>query len=84
METGTDQEAILEQLVALIPTDYVQACQVARNVVQKMGVRQFNKLTGVMHMNCKKGIPLDPDAYSKLITTLQKRQQKAACIIRHA
>jgi len=78
MEIGTDQEAILEKLVALIPTDYVQACQVARNLVQKMGVHQFNKLTGVKRMNCKKGIPLDPSAYSQLITALRKRQQKVS------
>jgi len=68
---------MLEQLAELIPSNYTQACDLAHRWVQQIGVAQFKKATGIIHMNCRvsrKGTLLSTEEYTTVLKTVRKTQ----------
>merc|ERR1711934_553088 len=66
----------LMTLLYLLPRNSHKACQTARDVIKSIGVKRFQKLTGLHHMNCgakartKNTMPVSRKSYEKLAKLL--------------
>jgi hypothetical protein len=80
-ETDKSYAVALEihSLIRLIPTDLDKSCRVAKKIVRSVGLRKFQRLTGLRRLNCN-----DPTAtmactkaqYETMATRLEARTAK--------